>query len=338
LGVGVSDCIGNMPHRDPIKPWYDAIGQTGDYVMIRFGRIKPGSEEVEWMSLPHCEFDGIGGFGHFLRGKGVELDELPTNRHLQKSSWWPFFRSLPKQVGPRHQLKWKDFPRDDLPAKGELPDPVLAWHVFSEEDTAALRTAARGYGVTLNSFLLKQLDTVVRADLVEQKAMIPWMVPVNLRGQVKREDDTENHSSYLSIRVSSDETEEEVHGEIYRKLKAGEHWANWKGYSATRFIPAFVKRAMIRRGRAMAEWNLGLFTNLGVWDPGCEINHEDIVGSWMVAATVLRCQTLGAGLMTFQGRLSLTLQAHPELTTSKAVLDGWLGDWLEMIRTRAAEV
>ena len=56
------------------------------------------------------------------------------------------------------------------------------------------------------------------------------------------------------------------------------------------------------------------------------------VQHWMVAATVLRCQTVGAGLMTWQGRLSLTLQAHPDLTTAQEVPDRWLAAWLDSVR------
>ena len=315
---------------DPIKPWYEAIGQTGDYVMIRFGRVKPGENEVEWVSVPHSEFDGIGGFAHLLREKGVAMDHLPENTHLQKPSWWPFLKSIPKQLGPRRRLKWKGLPKNE--DSGEvLPDPKLAWHVFSETETHELRAESRKRGVTLNSFLMKKLDEVLREDQVDRQALVPWMVPVNLRGQVTRSDDTENHSSYVSVKVAPDETEKDLHQEIFRKLKVGEHWANWKAYSATRWIPAFAKRALIRSGHAMAEWNLGLFTNLGVWDADKTIENEDFIGNWMVAATVLRCQTVGAGLMTFQGCLSLTIQAHPDLTSSQSTVDRWMERWVSAI-------
>ncbi len=297
--------------------------------MIRFGRVKPGGSEVEWVSIPHSDFDGIGGFGHLLRKKGVEMNNLPTNPHLQKPSWLPFFRSLPKVLGPRHRLKWRTLPKVEFLGNESLPDPVLSWHIFTAEETFCLREMARRKGVTLNSFLMKHLDGVLRQDQVDEGAAVPWMVPVNLRGPLKREIDTENHSSYVSVKVDPDETVEDLHREIFNRLERGEHWANWKAYSATRFVPPGMKRALIRRDRAMAEWNLGLFTNLGVWDPEGEITHEDLVGSWMVAATVLRCQMVGAGLMTFQGRLSLTIQAHPDLTTSQEVVHRWMDCWRE---------
>lgn len=318
---------------DPIRPWYEALGAEGDYVMIRFGHLKPGATEVEWISIPHSEFDGIGGFAHLLREKGIRMDELPEIPYVSEPSWWPFVRSIPKILGPRRRLEWKRLPVGPVVSAGEpLPDPVLAWHVFSAAETEALRSAARAESVTVNSLLMKHLDGVLRKDLVDEGAVVPWMVPVNLRGKVEREDDTQNHSSYVSVKVRPGEDVRALHAEIRRKIARGEHWANWKAYSAARLLPQSAKRALIRADRGMAEWNLGLFTNLGVWDPEKRIDHADFAGSWMVAATVLRCQTVGAGLMTWQGRLSVTLQAHPDLTTAQEVPDGWLAAWLESVR------
>lgn len=317
---------------DPIRPWYEANQRVGDYSMIRFGHLRPGATELDWISIPHSEFDGIGGFTHLLREKGVPMDTLPENPHPSEPSWWPFLRSIPKLLGPRRRLSWKPLEQGPPVAPGALPDPVLAWHVFDEDETRRLREAARAESVTLNSLLMKHLDSVLRQDLVESGAAVPWMVPVNLRGKVTRSADTQNHSSYVSVCVAPHEDVRALHAEIQRKLARGEHWANWKAYSATRFVPASVKEAMIRAGRAMAEWNFGLFTNLGSWDPEKRISHPDFAGSWLVAATVLRCQTVGAGLMTFQGKLGVTLQVHPDVTTAQAVPDRWLQAWLQETR------
>lgn len=317
--------------NDPIRPWYEAIGSLGDYEMIRFGRVKPGASEVEWVSIPHSEFDGIGGFAHLLRKCGIDPGELPTMPHPAPPSWRPFFRSLPKFLQPRRRLRWKTFPERLNGVVEPLPDPVLAWHVFSEEETQTIRAAARTQGVTVNTFLMKHLDKVLRRDLEQAEAAIPWMIPVNLRGKIEREDDTQNHSSYVSVKVKPEESMKALHESIYEKLDRGEHWASWMGYSATTLLPKAMKRALIKSDRAMTEWHLGLFTNLGVWDPKKEITHESFAGSWLVAATVLRCQLVGAGLMTFQGRLSLTVQVHPELTTEQEVPDRWMREWLSAV-------
>ena len=55
---------------DPIRPWFDAAEEMGEFIGIRFGRVTPGAVEPEWMFLPHTDYDGIGGLAHLLRGRG----------------------------------------------------------------------------------------------------------------------------------------------------------------------------------------------------------------------------------------------------------------------------
>ncbi len=317
---------------DPIQSWFRAVAATGDDTMIRFAKVSERRAELEWIKVSHAEFDGIGGFADILRGQGVEVEELPKNERIQEASWWPFLKSLPKHFASRRAsqeiLKWKDLGRERRRLSDEaLPDPVRAWHVFSEEETESLKKRARALGVSLNAVLLKMLDGAVRKDLQNEKAVIPWMVPVNLRGPLRRERDTQNHSSYLSIKVTAEGGSGEVQREINDKLSTGEHWANWKSYALGAVIPACLKRKIVRKGRATAEWNLGVFSNLGVWDLEDGVQDPERQGGWLFVAPVLRFLPFSAGVVTFQGRLSMTVQAHPDLTTSQEVVEQWLGDW-----------
>jgi hypothetical protein len=52
----------------------------------------------------------------------------------------------------------------------------------------------------------------------------------------------------------------------------------------------------------------------------------------------LRCQPVGAGCVTFQNRLSLTIQAHPKLTTDPAVPGVWVQNWVKEIEMDVASV
>jgi hypothetical protein len=55
------------------------------------------------------------------------------------------------------------------------------------------------------------------------------------------------------------------------------------------------------------------------------------VGSWLFAPPTLRFQQVGAGCITFQNRLSLLIQAHPELATNPAVPKAWMQNWVKEI-------
>jgi hypothetical protein len=131
--------------------------------------------------------------------------------------------------------------------------------------------------------------------------------------------------------VQSYETVYDIHRNIYEALGRKEHWANWYAYQLGKFTTDGVRKILIAKELAMSQWNLGSFSNLGDWDPGKEITQAGCRGNWLFCPPVLRCQLIGAGCVTFQGQLSLMIQAHPELTTDKQVCKNWMQNWVKEI-------
>lgn len=311
--------------------WFSTAERLGEYVGIRFGRIAPGGVEPEWFFRPHSQVDGIGGLADLLRGRGATIGRLPQIRHFSRASMMALLRALPRYAAPRRRLQWGPLEGATRTTSADAPPPAVAWHLFDEPSTTNVCLACRKAGYTVNSFLLKHLDRAIRPFLQDRTAATPWMVPVNLRGPVARERDIDNHSSYVSIRVRSWETVYDVHRRIYSALAAGEHWANWAAYKTGSFLPDPVRSALVLRDRALAQWNLGGFSNLGNWDPQKRIVQPDCLGGWLFAPPVLRSQMVGVGAVTFQNRLGLVIQVHPELTLSPAVPQAWLRDWIREI-------
>jgi hypothetical protein len=157
------------------------------------------------------------------------------------------------------------------------------------------------------------------------------MVPVNLRGKVVRNSDVENHSSYVGVKIESFESVRDVHQKIYSALASGEHWANWYGYKSGRFLSARLRRMLLSNELATSQWNIGAFSNLGDWDPEKKLAIRECEGTWLFCPPVLRCQQVGAGCLTFQNCLSLTIQVHPELTTSSEVPRVWMQNWIKEV-------
>lgn len=326
--------------RDPIRPWFEALEALDEFIGIRFGRIPPDNEEVDWIYVPHSDFDGVGAFGHMIRQAGHPLRKLPQiskRASAARNSWIPFLRSTPKLLGARHRLGWRPLEEGPPLENSGQSSPSAAWHVFTEEETQALLARSREEGVTLNSLLMTQLDRAVRPDLQNPQAVTPWMIPVNIRGVVRRSPDTANHTSYVAINIRSSDGFQGVEQHIHGALQRGEHWGAWKGYGATQFLPSLAKRQIIRKDRVLSQWNIGGFSNLGVWDPECEVTHRDLTGSWLFCPPVLRCQMIGAGCVTFQNRLSLLLQIHPELSTSPEVSRRWMRNWLAFLEMPAKD-
>ncbi|HUA37740.1 MAG TPA: hypothetical protein VMA35_04985 [Candidatus Sulfopaludibacter sp.] len=314
---------------DSINLWFYAAEEMGEYIGIRFGHMPPGTTEPEWTFLRHTDFDGIGGLAHIFRQKGVTLGRLPQIRYPAAPSALTVFKLVPKFLRPRHRIKW--LPLGATRQCGPHPPPAVAWHLFDELATLQMRRVCRMAGVTVNSFLLKHLTKAIRPFLEDQAAVVPWMVPVNLRGKLVRERDTANFSSYVGVKVKSYETPHDVHRNIYAALGRHEHWANWYGFYASRCLTQGMRKFLIAKEWALSQWNLGSFSNLGDWDTEKEITQPACLGDWFFCPPVLRCQLVGAGCVTFQNRLTLVIQAHPELTVETTILKTWMQNWVKEI-------
>jgi len=323
---------------DPIKSWFVAAEELGEYIGIRFGRVAPGASQPEWIFLRHTDFDGIGGFANLLRQRGASLGKLAHQKHPSNPSWLPLIKSLPKMMKGRYPLKWALPTGASAPTTKTQPPPAVAWRIFDDRETTQIRRSCRKGWFTVNSFLLKHLSKAIRPFLKDESSMIPWMVPVNLRGKVTRPTDTSNYSSYVGVKVCSYETVHDIHQKIYQALGQGEHWANWYAYGSGRVLGMGMKKHLIATGRAMPESYLGGFSNLGDWDAEKKITAPDCQGGWLFSPPVLRCQLVGAGCVTFQNQLSLTVQAHPELTTERAIPEAWMQNWVREIEMDLSSV
>jgi len=241
---------------------------------------------------------------------------------------------------PRRKVKWGGRIERGPEHSSTRTDPpkAVAYHIFDEQMTTQIRRVCRKSGFTINSFLIKHLTKAIRPFLQDESSVVPWMIPTNMRGKVIRDRDTANYTSYVSINVCSYETVRDIHKQIYSALGRGEHWANWYSYSVSSPLPKFAKRFMLVKELATSQWNIGSFSNLGDWDADKTISQSECEGSWLFAPPVLRCQLVGAGCVTFQNRLSITIQAHPDLTNSPSVPEGWIEQWVKEIELDVASI
>lgn len=305
----------------------------GEYIGIRYGKLDPDTDKVEWFYKPHSQYDGIGGFGDLLRNQGAQVKKLPELSYPLSRHWLDLPRALPQLAAPPRVLTW----REEITRERNSSEPLqgapsaVAWYVFGDNETSQIVSRCREMKVTVNSFLLKHLSEAVRSGLNHPDNPIPWMIPVNLRGVVTQHRDTGNHSSYVAVNVEPESSVQETHQSIYEKLGRGEHWANWKAYGLTRKLPTKIKKSLVDSNRAMIQWNVGSFSNLGVWDSEQLMADASGATPWLFAPPVLKCQMIGAGCLTFGGRLSLMLQTHPSLTTSDKVVSEWVNSWVKQI-------
>lgn len=291
---------------------------------IRYGRLSNGRGEPEWFGIPHVECDGIGGFARLLREHGIAVPQLPQAKPQGGStigSLWRFWRNSRHSSTTATRNDWCD-------TKAATGVPDIAWHVFGTQETKAIIDACRRQQITVNSLLLQCLDAAVRPKLGIHDVGIPWMIPVNMRGQVKYPDDTENHVSCVDLIVSPHDTLTSLHQQMTTRLERGEHLANFTLMNLGRFFSHRLKQRLLVRSRSKIEGNIGAFSNLGSWSPELSSDTDE---AWLFCPPMVTGQRLAAGCVTFHHRLSLMLQTRTSATISDDLAQRWVTRWQEHI-------
>lgn len=302
--------------------WFRAAEQVGETIDIRFGRLSGNADEPEWLEISHCEYDGIGAFAELLRDQGAELKRLPENKYPNRQIVKPFLNLL-SSYKPKTEIALRqdwNF-TSGYEKSANTPSPTT-WHIFDEIETNQIREYCRAQNVTVNSYLLHCLDGVVRADTKRPHLANTWFIPVNLRGDVSYDKDTDNHVSGIEPVISDGETVQDIQQQIIHRLDQGEHRRNHLILNLTKCFPFWLKRRYILKSRIKPGGSVGSFSNLGVWDHSKEINTTN---QWLFCPPVCTGQMLAAGCVTFQGRLSLSIQCHQNIVNGDKLVGKWMG-------------
>jgi hypothetical protein len=309
--------------QNAASQWFKAAEALGDFMGIRYGRVPHGSGEVEWFHVSHVECDGVGGFARLLRQHGAAIEPLPKAKKTCRSiigPLWGFWRNSRRHP---NNAKRGDWLQGRHPRQG-VPDD-LAWHLFSEQETHDILKAGRRRQVTLNSLLLSHLDASVRPELGLCEASLPWMIPINMRGDGNVADDTSNQVSCVDVVIAPNDNVMEVHRQILKRLEDGEHRANFLLMKLGKLLTPERRMHYLARSFAKPEGNIGAFSNLGSWDPQKRIDSDD---AWLFCPPLATGQRLAAGCVTFQNRLGLMLQAHRDSSGLPELTKRWMSRWV----------
>ncbi len=302
--------------HNAIAAWFRASEAIGDLTEIRYGRITNG--QAEWFEVSHSECDGIGGFTRLLREQGVKNLTVPQTKHSCRGIFLPLWRL------------WRDKRKKEICAKrSDWNQPVqtsnIAWHLFTKIETQAILDHCREFGFTVNSFLLYTLNQAVRPEVRGSKKKIIWMIPVNLRGDIRYPDDTENHVSCVDVKIAPNDTPTVIHRQILHRLQRGEHRANHLLLNIGRILSHQAKVKLLTEDRTKTSGNIGAFSNLGVWNLDAITSEE----GWVFTPPVVSGQLLGAGCVTFQGRLGLAIQGN----SKKEIIEQRVQRWVKNIQS-----
>jgi hypothetical protein len=326
--------------NDWVAEMFRALRDCGEDISIVFGQAQDAPEraagaEPRWFELPHDQYDGVSGLGELLRGQGLHVERLPTLRGDRLT----FLRGLrglvtilPALAVRRQHWKFEfGWTRD---AGGLPPSGRVAWRLFTREQTERIIAAAAAAGVTVNTSLLFHLDAAVAAELTGTQAPRRWMIPVNLRGAVRRDADLPPQMSFLGVDIEQDASLHGLQATIDRLKASAYHWGMWIMLHLGRLLGVQGMRRDIRKRERQQHGVTGMFSNLGVWNVAGG-------GHWIFCPAITRVYPVGAGCITMNGRLGLALQLHDalgkDLRTTQALLEAWSRACVQERAATAAE-
>lgn len=244
-------------------------------------------------------------------------------RHNPGLSWRRYFKLFPWCL----RTTWETvthFPRPLLPVRPISADDSSAWlptirnFAFSAEETAALRSAAKNSGATLNDLLIRDLflanERFMTKYLPKKRGRVRVAMPINMR--------PESHRNLFAANVVSMVFLDRRRGRIdasekfFNGIKRETRWIKEKdqglvlleNLNGRRSLPGGIQMEL-RHGRC---WATSVLSNLGVIfagsalpkTPDGRLRLGDAVMEEYLGVPPMRYKTLTSwGVWTYAGRL-----------------------------------
>jgi hypothetical protein len=315
--AGVSEAVLDVT-EDRTGLWIAALQASGVDTDALIARVDPDTGP-RWYPLPHSEFDGVGAFGHLLRQHGhPDLGGLPQNEPQRRPGWLSLLRA---------GAQFTEFPFGrgvSLRMASSSMAPLgrnIAWRVLDEAQTSRLVARAKAEGVSVNAWLLFTLTRSLAPLLDNPARPSRWMIPVNMRGKVRSPRDTANHVAYVRLPVSQSDSARAIQDRIRARLDGFEDWWLWYCYRYGSLVGPRLMRILARADLRWSKPYLGCFSNLGAWNLSGP-------GAWICCPPVARTMPVGAGCLTYGGRMGLALRFHSTADDVQEVTDQALRAWV----------
>jgi|GEM_PF-1596153 len=297
--------------------WFSFLPEYGEHPFIPYGFQEEGQDGVEWRELSHETFDGVGGFAHLLREKKIAFGPLPLLRESRPPAYFHTLRKLygielfPASIPYEWDVTYQEQPY-------QIHHPQH--HSFDKETTQQITETAAATRISTNSLLLYCLDRAALCLLKNRPVQSKWMIPTNMRGRTHVRQDTANQASYICSEIPAQSSAADIHRLIKGQFARDVHWHNWRLLNIGRILGrAAIKYLYQKQYLTGPAWT-GVFSNLGNWSLAQD--H-----SWYFTPPVTQGCPVGAGAITINGRLHLSLQTHhgwqDNSTHARNILDTW---------------
>ncbi|MBQ0781791.1 MAG: hypothetical protein KBT79_13345 [Thalassolituus oleivorans] len=311
--------------KDYVAMWFNVRKELGISDEIHAGWYDHNTKTMQWTSYEHAKMDGMGLYAHELRKYGYPCTPLPTNRDTSEPK---FFDVLKKQRQAKYQdtapkkIRWKETFEYSNSDRGELECIIL-----DEAATLKLKEKAAAQNVSVATTIFYSLNKMVASELLDGEQEYYWLYPVNMRGAVKLEDETMNHSSGFNLALNTKSTAKEIQDIVRDKLKSQSHWMLWKLAHIGKWIGhAGVKRIYISSSKK--NFFAGSLSYLGSWPIPDERNSgerkDDVLAC---CGTGSKNYPISTGVTEWYGKMSIALKLHPYIGKKPGLTKHCLEQW-----------
>ncbi|MFZ9521531.1 MAG: hypothetical protein ACO3A4_13735 [Silvanigrellaceae bacterium] len=260
----------------------------------------------------HHEFnDGLGALvqeSEKWSGPVLQLPAFQLKTPATATQILTGLRGLKEDMTPS-QTRWKN-----LQSTAPYTPAHLAWRVLSRQTTDCILAAAKGMGVSLNALLIHTINQVIAEKLLmDEQDDCRWLVPVNLRRSSIEQQLRSNCTSSIGLRFSRNSSPQQIDCNYRGSLNK---WRAIATHALAHASTLLGEDRLLKLARLRGEKNswIGSFSNLGVWNFGDQEEND----SWPMAISIAPpagtpCFPVGVGIITWQGRMSISLRLHAAL-------------------------
>lgn len=312
------------PHR--IGMLFEILDEMGEDATFTFALARVGDPVLlDSVVFHHAESDGHGGLTRFLRGRGIAFDPPSARADDARPSLIERVRAVARVIRHRGGEPLAIRARNAEWIRGaKVSARPAAGTLLSADASARIFAAAKAAGVSVSAYLLHALTESVVPVVAEPGTTVTWGVPVNMRGPVEIEPADANASSIMPVEIRRGSDTASVHAALLAALAANLHWGKWDQLNAiARLGKRFLRKKVRHYYRTADPARIGVFSNLGAWRG----TTADDLGILVYGVPTLT-DPLFAAVLTWNGKLAVTLRAHPSLTGTDAEVARWRDAWL----------
>jgi hypothetical protein len=304
--------------KDWIAQWYLVAKERGSNTNAIVARRNLKTGETQENIFCHSKHDGMGFMLNWFKKENVELSVNLNAKFNEKVSFWKnlhkIFNGLTQvQV---NKIAWKN---QNL-IEGSQITALAETLFFTKEETRLIDEYLKDKPYSENAYFLSVVNNYLMPILKSDNSSGKWLFPINMRGNVHRDNIEQNISSGIYISTKNQTSPEEIKSKIKSGFINNEHWVNWWTFHVNILM---TKKMMskISKKSSQNSFFYGSFSNMGKWNSSMFKDSKNLSDySYYVVPPGTANYPISLGIVTWFDVLTITLKLHPSILPNQKEL------------------